>query len=116
ADCGFGGGQRTSCSAQVTGHADGGRAGSYTRTFGLGITARPRSNRQLSAGPSLTRLHDHTQYVTAISDPTATATYGKRYVFADLEQRTFALETRLDWTLTSRLSFQLYLQPFIASG
>ena len=54
--------------------------------------------------------------MTAISDPTATATYGKRYVFADLEQRTFALETRVDWTLTSRLSFQLYLQPFIASG
>ena len=26
------------------------------------------------------------------------------------------LGTRADWTLTSRLSFQLYLQPFIASG
>ena len=115
-DFGIGSDQRKSFSAQLNGHADSSRDGSYTHTLSLGITARPRSNLQVSAGPSLTRLHDHTQYVTAIADPTATATYGKRYVFADLEQRTFALETRVDWTLTSRLSFQLYLQPFIASG
>jgi len=117
-DFGIGSDDRKSFSARLNGHADGSRDGSYTRTLGLAIAARPRSNLQVSAGPSLTRLHDHTQYVTAISDPTATATatYGKRYVFADLEQRTFALETRVDWTLTSRLSFQLYLQPFIASG
>ena len=25
-------------------------------------------------------------------------------------------ENRADWTLTSKLSFQLYVQPFIASG
>ncbi|HYU24946.1 MAG TPA: DUF5916 domain-containing protein, partial [Thermoanaerobaculia bacterium] len=115
-DFGIGSDQRKSFSAQLNGHLDGSRDGSYTHTLSLGITARPRSNLQISAGPSLTHLHDHTQYVTAIADPAATATYGKRYVFADLEQRTFALETRVDWTLTSRLSFQLYLQPFIASG
>jgi hypothetical protein len=102
--------------AQLNAHADGTRDGSYTHTLGLQLTARPRSNLQLSAGPSVTRQHDHTQYVTALADPSATLTYGQRYVFADLEQRTFALETRADWTLTSRLSFQLYLQPFIASG
>jgi hypothetical protein len=107
---------RKSFWAQLNAHADGARDGSYTHTLGLQLTARPRSNLQLSAGPSVTRLHDHTQYVTALDDPTATLTYGRRYVFADLEQRTFALETRADWTLTSRLSFQLYLQPFIASG
>lgn len=108
--------ERKTFTAQLNAHADGARDGSYTHTLGLALTARPRSNVQLSAGPSLTRQHDHTQYVTAIVDPSATATYGARYVFADLEQRTFALETRADWTLTSRLSFQLYLQPFIASG
>jgi Domain of unknown function (DUF5916)/Carbohydrate family 9 binding domain-like len=115
-DFSLGSDDRKSLSAQLNGHLDSSRDGSYTHTLGMGITARPRSNLQISAGPSLTRLHDHTQYVTAIADPAATATYGKRYVFADLEQRTFALETRVDWTLTSRLSFQLYLQPFIASG
>lgn len=102
--------------AQLNAHADGSRDGSYTHTLGLQLTARPRSNLQLSAGPSVTREHDFNQYVTAIGDASATATFGQRYVFAELEQRTFALETRADWTLTSRLSFQLYLQPFIASG
>ena len=90
-DFGIGSDDRKSFSARLNGHADGSRDGSYTRTLGLAIAARPRSNLQVSAGPSL-------------------------YIFAALEQRTFALETRVDWTLTSRLSFQLYLQPFIASG
>ena len=102
--------------AQLNAHADGARDGSYTHTLGLQTTARPRSNLQISAGPSFTRSRDHTQYIAAIADPAATATYGTDYVFADLEQRTFAIETRADWTLTSRLSFQLYVQPFIASG
>jgi hypothetical protein len=102
--------------AQFTAHADHGNDGSYSRTLGLQVTARPSSGLSISAGPSIARQHDFTQYVTTVDDPTATATYGHRYVFADLEQRTFALETRVDWTLTSRLSFQLYLQPFIASG
>ena len=34
----------------------------------------------------------------------------------DLEQRSFELGTRADWTVTPHLSFQLYLQPFVASG
>jgi hypothetical protein len=37
-------------------------------------------------------------------------------VFANLEQHSFEIGTRADWTLTPRLSFQLYLQPFLASG
>src|SRR5207253_9151937 len=66
--------------------------------------------------PNVSASHTYTQSVRAESDPTATGTFGTRYVFADLEQRTFELGTRVDWTLSSRLSFQLYMQPFIASG
>ena len=54
--------------------------------------------------------------MTAFDDPSATATYATRYVFAHLEQHSFELDPRADWTITSRLSFQLFLQPFIASG
>lgn len=107
---------RKSLSAQLNGHADHADDGSYSRNLGITFTARPRSNIQLSVAPTLSRSHDHTQYVTAFADPAAAATFGTRYVFADLEQRSFELGTRVDWTLTSRLSFQLYLQPFIASG
>jgi len=49
-------------------------------------------------------------------DAAAAQTYGKRYVFADLEQRSFEIGTRADWTVNARLSFQVYLQPFVAAG
>jgi hypothetical protein len=89
---------------------------SYERSIGIALNARPRPNLQLSVTPSYSRLHDYTQFVTSVEDASATATYGRRYIFAELEQRSFELATRVDWTLNSRLSFQLYLQPFIASG
>jgi len=54
--------------------------------------------------------------VTSRADVTATETFGRRYIFAELEQRSFELGTRVDWTLSAHLSFQLYMQPFVASG
>jgi hypothetical protein len=51
-----------------------------------------------------------------VTDPLATDTYGSRYVFATLDQRQFALVTRVDWTFTPTLSLQLFAQPLIASA
>ncbi|MEK6371779.1 MAG: DUF5916 domain-containing protein [Acidobacteriota bacterium] len=95
---------------------EGSRDHSYDRSVGIELSARPSSNLVVSIEPYYSRSHDHTQYVRAESDPAATGTFGTRYVFADLEQRTFEIATRADWTVSSRLSFQLYLQPFIAAG
>lgn len=89
---------------------------SYHRSLGTTLNFRPAPNLVLSVAPYYSRSHDHTQYVGAEIDPAATGTFGTRYVFADIEQRTFELGTRADWTVSSRLSFQLYLQPFIAAG
>jgi len=90
--------------------------GSYERSFEVELNVRPSSNIELSLAPSYSRSHELAQYVTAFDDPTATSTYGRRYLFAELEQHTFELGTRVDWTLSPRLSFQLYLQPFLAAG
>ncbi|HEX9985207.1 MAG TPA: DUF5916 domain-containing protein [Thermoanaerobaculia bacterium] len=95
---------------------DRGDDGSYTRGLGVELTARPASNVQVSLSPSFSRSRVGAQYVTTVADAGATQTYGARYVFADLRQSVFELATRADWTLSSRLSLQLYLQPFIASG
>jgi hypothetical protein len=100
----------------VNAHADGAVDGTLNRSLGVTLTAQPSPSLMLSVSPTISRLHDHTQYLTTVADPTATATYGNRYVFADLDQRTFELGTRVDWTLTPKLSFQLYMQPFLASG
>jgi hypothetical protein len=115
-DASFGSDDRKFFFLTLSGHADRSGDGSYTHSGRLTLNARPASNIQLSLAPSVSRSHDHTQYVTAADDPKATETYGRRYIFADLEQRSFELGIRADWTLSSRLSFQLYMQPFIASG
>jgi Domain of unknown function (DUF5916)/Carbohydrate family 9 binding domain-like len=97
-------------------HLYGGDDESYERTFGIALNARPAPNVQLSVTPSFRRSYDFAQFVDVFDDPAATSTYGRRYLFAELDQHSFELGTRVDWTLSSRLSFQLYLQPFIASG
>lgn len=100
----------------LSAHADGIDDGTLNRTLGVTLTAQPSSSLTLSLSPAIGRLHDPNQYLATIADPKATATYGNRYVFADLEQHTFELGTRVDWTVTPKLSFQLYMQPFVASG
>jgi hypothetical protein len=54
--------------------------------------------------------------VRAVDDPTATAFYGRRYVFGFIETTTLSLSTRVNWTFTPDLTLQLFAQPFIASG
>ncbi|MDZ7262382.1 MAG: DUF5916 domain-containing protein, partial [candidate division KSB1 bacterium] len=46
----------------------------------------------------------------------ATTTFGKRYVFAELDHTTLSASIRLNWTFTPQLSFQLYAQPLISAG
>lgn len=70
----------------------------------------------MSVGPSFSRDLMKAQWVNASADVTATETYGTRYVFGEMDQTTFAADIRADWILTPQLSFQIYLQPLIASG
>jgi hypothetical protein len=82
----------------------------------VGLTLRPVSNIQLSLSPSVSRNRTAQQYVTAVDDPTATAFYGRRYVFAELEQRSVSMNTRLNLTFTPDLTLEVFAQPFISSG
>jgi hypothetical protein len=115
-DQSFSSDSRKTVSFEVNTHADHSGDGSYSRSVNVSLSMRPRPNLQLSVGPTYAWSHDHTAYVTTRNDPSATRTFGSRYVFGDLEQRSFELSTRADWTVSSKLSFQLYLQPFVAAG
>jgi hypothetical protein len=53
------------------------------------------------------------QYLLWQTDPSATATFGRQYVFADIEQRNLDVTARLNVTLSPTLSLQLYAQPFV---
>jgi len=82
----------------------------------LNVTFKPASNVSLSLGPSFEHSESSAQYVTTVEDPTAEAFYGSRYVFADLDQNTVSMNTRLDWTFTPSMSLELFLQPFFSSN
>jgi len=77
---------------------------------------KPADNVSLTISPDYTRDWTNAQWVGAFDDATATKTYGRRYVFAEINQSTLSTGIRLNWTFTPRLSFQLYAQPLIASG
>ena len=70
----------------------------------------------LSVGPQYSKNILEAQWVRKFSDPVAIETYNDRYVFAYLDQTTFAADIRADWIINPKLSFQVYLQPFIASA
>ena len=90
--------------------------GGFSNAFNFTTTYRPTPAMKFSFTPSFQRSATMTQYVTTLNDPSATATYGHRYIFARIDQHILGLETRADWTVNSRLSLQLYVQPYIASG
>jgi len=54
--------------------------------------------------------------VTQRADPTATGTYGGRYLFSGLRQRSLNATLRADVALSPSLSIQWYAQPFVATG
>lgn len=81
-----------------------------------GIALKPASNVFVSLTPTFNSSEDDAQYVTTETDPTATAFYGHRYVFAYLHSKTWSLDTRVNWTFTPNLTLQLYAQPYFSTG
>ncbi len=77
---------------------------------------RPASNISFSIGPFYEKDMEQSQWIGSFEDPLAINTFGKRYVFAELNQNTFGANIRLNWTFTPKLSLQLYAQPLISSG
>jgi hypothetical protein len=87
---------------------------------GIGLSAdlswRPSSNLTLSAGPEYNANRNGTQFLLGVTDPMATATYGRRYVFGNLKQQTVSANLRVNWIFSPKLSFELFAQPLISSG
>jgi hypothetical protein len=85
------------------------------RSYTGSVSVRPSSTVQLVFQPAFSIDKTTSQYVTTQSDAAA-STYGERYVFAALDQKTLSMETRLNWTLRTTLSLELYAQPFVSGG
>jgi hypothetical protein len=80
------------------------------------VQYRPAANVSVSVGPNFSKFRNPLQYVDAIPDTAATATYGTQYVFARLRQTELSAGIRLNWTYSPTLSLQLYAQPLISAG
>lgn len=91
-------------------------AGARRASINLGVGLKPASNWDVRVGPNISRSRSVAQYVTTVTDTLAIRTFGRRYIFADLEQTTFGLETRVNVTFTPALTLEMYAQPFLSSG
>ena len=80
------------------------------------LILKPLVNLRVSFGPYYSRSIDPKQYVTTVSDPSATAFIGTRTILARLEQHSLSMNTRVNATFTPNLTLELFAQPFLASG
>ncbi len=108
---------RRTFSVKLSSHgSDYARQSDWYRNGSMALTWRPGSSFNLSVEPRYEVARTAAQYIDTFDDALATATFGHRYVFAHLEQKSFSAALRLNWTFSPRLSLQLYVQPLLASG
>ena len=81
--------------------------GEYGRRFGDRLEA--------SLEPSYMRTTARRQYV-ATRDGGSDATFGKRYVLAQLDQSTARLQIRATYAFTPDLTLEAYAEPFASTG
>ena len=91
-------------------------AGGHGDRIDVNVGIRPASTVELRVGPELSRNASVAQYVTSVGDPAMTETFGRRYVFAALDQTTLALTLRANVAVSPTLTLELFAQPFLSSG
>ncbi len=85
-------------------------------SFDASVTVKPSPQLDLSVSPRFSIQTVMDQYVLSTGTVPFEPTYGRRYLFGELERHTLSMVTRVDWTFSPNLSFQLYAQPLISSG
>ncbi|MEE9118495.1 MAG: DUF5916 domain-containing protein, partial [Calditrichia bacterium] len=91
-------------------------AGDLENGVQLEFDWQPITNLAFSFLPGYQWNYNTAQYIDQIDDGLAVKTFGKRYIFAELDQKTLSIDIRLNWTFTPRLSLQMYIQPLFAFG
>ena len=84
--------------------------------FGVEVEVRPSSRLEIRVQPNLLSRTDPTQYVASVGVLHYEPTFGKRYLFGEIERREVAMQTRIDWTFSPTLTLQVFAQTLLASG
>jgi hypothetical protein len=90
--------------------------GTHDFSIGPQLRWKPRSNVSLTVHPEVEFVNTYRQWVANVDDPRNLATYGRRYVFAYLDEKVLSAEIRLNWIFSPKISLQVFLQPLIAVG
>jgi hypothetical protein len=80
------------------------------------VNLRASSRFSVQLSPRFDVQSDGSQYVTSTSTLPFAPTFDRRYLFGELERSTLTLETRVDYTFSPTLSFQLYAQGLVSAG
>ncbi len=80
------------------------------------IDFRPSSATTISIQPSYTGSNSKLQFIQSQADVGASQTFGRQYLFSEVQQYSLDLTTRLNVTFRPNLSLQIYTQPFMATG
>jgi hypothetical protein len=107
---------RKRLSLDLNAEATAGGEGGSSFSGGVSGRYRPVASLEISMGPGFSRQRVGAQYVGTFVDPAAVHTFGSRYVFAQLDQKEFSLQTRVNLVLSPKLSLQLYMQPLVSVG
>ena len=91
-------------------------AGGWGRSLGVTFNIKPSDRLTLSTGPDWNRSYGYAQYVRSVDDPTATSTFGGRYVFGGIDQWQLTMTTRANVIFSPHASLQVYMQPLLATG
>lgn len=102
--------------ANFYGNAGGSTSGGQDWILGANVTAQPISALTLTLAPQVYLNVRDTQYVRAYADPTATETYGTRYLVSELTNIVSFVEARAEWTFSPKLSLQTYARANVTSG
>jgi hypothetical protein len=96
--------------------ASGADDSSSSLRLSTGIEFRPTPTLEMKITPTWSRSTEAAQYVTSTATLDFQPTFGRRYLFAELERESVSMETRIDVSLTPSLTFQLFAQPLLSSG
>ncbi|HUL44360.1 MAG TPA: DUF5916 domain-containing protein [Bacteroidota bacterium] len=90
----------------------------YQTTYyiNLSLDWKPASNIEVIFTPEFDGDWENSQWVGAFADPTATSTFGTRYVFGAMDQKQWVAGIRLNWAFTPTLSLQVYAQPLLSAA
>jgi len=92
-----------------------GRGSSASWWVGTSVEWKPMDRLTLSFNPEYQSSRSASQYVDQFDDATATATFDRRYVFADLDQKTLSASLRVNAIVSPKLSVEVFAQPYVAA-